>query len=68
MKKIKVLFIYLTEEQMKILDARIITAGYNTKSAYVRSLLFMKKPLEEQLEELLYEIKSAKKQNNKHFR
>ena len=68
MKKTKLFRILFTEEQMKILEARTMGAGYNTKSSYVRSLIFMKKPLEEQLGELINEIKSQQKQNHKHFR
>ena len=68
MKRTKQLLIRLTEEQVKIIEARSINAGYTSKPAYVRSLIFMKKPLEEQLGELINEIKSQQKQNHKHFR
>jgi len=68
MKKTKRIEVRLTEEQHKILEARAINSGYNKKSDYIRSIIFLKKPLQEQLEELIHEIKNQSLQNNKHQR
>ena len=68
MKKTKRLFLRLTEEQMKILKTRTINEGYMTIADYVRATLFFKKTIQEQVEELIHEIKSQQKQNNQHKR
>ncbi len=70
MIKTKLFNIRFTQEQMKILEARTINAGFTTKSDYIRDILFRKIPLEQQLEELIHvlKIKTKQKQNNKYFR
>ena len=57
MKKTKRFELVLTQEQVKILEARTISSGFISKADYIRYMLFMKKPIQEQLEELIDVLK-----------
>ncbi|MBU0460590.1 MAG: hypothetical protein KJ771_07330 [Nanoarchaeota archaeon] len=61
MKKTKMLKVRMTEEQVNILKARTISSGYLTVASYIRSFLFIKQPLQEQLEELIDTLKTKQK-------
>lgn len=54
--KTKAVVIRLTEEQDQVLLARATSAGFLQKSDYVRSVLFLKMPLEEKIEAIYQKV------------
>lgn len=54
--KESVLIVRLTEDQMKILDAKVNCAGYSKRSDYIRAILFMPMLMEDKIDKIYEKI------------